>query len=198
MGRAAEGRFTGLRLGVEDRARSTTGWARTGPRRDGAPISKPGSRRRAPRSRCRRRVPRATSGWPRTWGRSPSRSACDRASSTGGRSATRSRRRCASTRRSSAEPADRALGRWYFKVPGLFGGSNQKSEEHLRKALTYDPDSTISWYFLAETLFDLGRHAEARDALQKVIDVPIKEEWAPEDREWKDKARALLGKARKQ
>ena len=90
---------------------------------------------------------------------------------------------------------DRALGRWYFKVPGLFGGSNQKSEEHLRKALTYDPDSTITWFFLAETLFDLNRHAEGRDALQKVIDVPIKEEWAPEDREWKDKARALLDKA---
>ena len=28
--------------------------------------------------------------------------------------------------------ADRALGRWYYKVPGLFGGSNKKSEEHLR------------------------------------------------------------------
>ncbi|PYR71584.1 MAG: hypothetical protein DMF86_25570 [Acidobacteria bacterium] len=26
--------------------------------------------------------------------------------------------------------ADRALGRWYFKVPGLFGGSLRKSEEH--------------------------------------------------------------------
>src|SRR6266496_3096295 len=24
--------------------------------------------------------------------------------------------------------ADRALGRWYFRVPGLFGGSNKKSE----------------------------------------------------------------------
>jgi tetratricopeptide (TPR) repeat protein len=89
---------------------------------------------------------------------------------------------------------DRALGRWYFKVPGLFGGSNRKSEEHLRKALTYDPDSTITWYFLAETLFDLNRHAEGRTALQKVIDAPIKDEWAPEDREWKDKARALLAK----
>ena len=36
--------------------------------------------------------------------------------------------------------ADRALGRWYFKVPGLFGGSNKKSEEHLRKSLTYDAE----------------------------------------------------------
>ena len=31
--------------------------------------------------------------------------------------------------------ADRALGRWYYKVPGLFGGSKKKSEEHLRRSL---------------------------------------------------------------
>ena len=35
--------------------------------------------------------------------------------------------------------ADRALGRWYYKVPGLFGGSKKKSEEHLRKALDLQP-----------------------------------------------------------
>src|SRR5205807_3159366 len=28
--------------------------------------------------------------------------------------------------------ADRALGRWYFKVPSLFGGSRQIAEQHLR------------------------------------------------------------------
>ena len=27
---------------------------------------------------------------------------------------------------------DRALGRWYCKVPGLFGGDLKKSEQHLR------------------------------------------------------------------
>src|SRR5690606_31548468 len=48
--------------------------------------------------------------------------------------------------------ADRALGRWYFKVPGLFGGSDRRSEEHLRKALAYNPHSVITHVFLAETL----------------------------------------------
>jgi hypothetical protein len=28
--------------------------------------------------------------------------------------------------------ADRALGRWYFKVPSLFGGSHKEAEAHLR------------------------------------------------------------------
>jgi len=40
--------------------------------------------------------------------------------------------------------ADRALGRWYFKVPGLFGGSTTRSEEHLRKALTASSPAS-SW-----------------------------------------------------
>jgi tetratricopeptide (TPR) repeat protein len=92
--------------------------------------------------------------------------------------------------------ADRALGRWYYKVPGLFGGSNQKSEVHLRQSLTYAPQSTASHFFLAETLFDLGRDAEARAELQKVLDAPIEPAWAPEDREFKAKARNLLNAKR--
>lgn len=88
--------------------------------------------------------------------------------------------------------ADRALGRWYNKVPGLFGGSNKQSEAHLRKALTYNPQSTATLYFLAETLLDEGKKDEARTTLQKVLDAPIDPEWAPEDREFKQKARRLL------
>ena len=91
--------------------------------------------------------------------------------------------------------ADRALGRWYFKVPGVFGGSNEKSEQHLRKSLTYDAQSTASWFFLAETLDDMGRKADARAALQKVIDAPLNPNWAPEDRAWKALARARLAKS---
>ncbi len=88
--------------------------------------------------------------------------------------------------------ADRALGRWYFKVPGLFGGSNRKSEEHLRKSLTYNPNSSSSHFFLAETLIDMGRTADARAELQSVMNGPLDPEWAPEDREFKDKARRLM------
>jgi tetratricopeptide (TPR) repeat protein len=88
--------------------------------------------------------------------------------------------------------ADRALGRWYNEVPRLFGGSNKESEAHLRKALTYNPQSTITLYFLAETLLDEGKKDEARATLQKVIDAPLDPEWAPEDRDFKAKARKLL------
>lgn len=92
--------------------------------------------------------------------------------------------------------ADRALGRWYFKVPGLFGGSKKKSEEHLRASLTYNPQSTASRYFLAETLIDQGRTADAHAELQRVIDAPLDPDWTPEDKEFKAKARELLATLR--
>ena len=88
--------------------------------------------------------------------------------------------------------ADRALGRWYFKVPRLFGGSRRLAESHLRKSLTYNPDSTASNFFLAELLLDAGRTEEARAALQKVIDAPLNVDWIPEDGEFKEKAQRAL------
>ena len=90
--------------------------------------------------------------------------------------------------------ADRALGRWYFKVPALFGGSKKKSEEHLRRSLTYYPDSIASHFFLAETLFEMNRNDEAREELKKTIAAPIDPEWEPEDREFKGLAQQRLAK----
>jgi tetratricopeptide (TPR) repeat protein len=88
--------------------------------------------------------------------------------------------------------ADRALGRWYFKVPGLFGGSRKEAEAHLRASLKYNPNSTASHFFLAEVLLDAGRNTEARAELQKVLDAPLNPDWTPEDQDFKSKARALL------
>jgi tetratricopeptide (TPR) repeat protein len=92
--------------------------------------------------------------------------------------------------------ADRALGRWYFKVPGLFGGSNKESEAHLRKSLTYNPNSIISHIFLAETLADMGRKDDARKEAQAAIDAPVDPNWAPEDRRFKEQANTLLSTLR--
>ena len=90
--------------------------------------------------------------------------------------------------------ADRALGRWYYKVPGLFGGDKRKSEMHLRKALSYAPNSIISHLFLAETLIELGRSDEARKELEAALAAPISADWAPEDRRFKQQAKTLLSK----
>jgi len=87
---------------------------------------------------------------------------------------------------------DRALGRWYFKVPGLFGGDLAKSEAHLRKALSYNASSIISLLFLAETLYALDKEAEARATLQAALDAPVDPDWAPEDARFKAEAQTLL------
>lgn len=92
--------------------------------------------------------------------------------------------------------ADRALGRWYHKVPGMFGGDEKKSEQHLRKALTYNPNSVITRLFLAETLIELGRRPEARQELEAAISAPDDPEWAPEDRVFRAQAKALLARTR--
>jgi hypothetical protein len=90
--------------------------------------------------------------------------------------------------------ADRALGRWYYKVPGLFGGSTAKSEEHLRRSLTYAPENTASLYYLAETLAALKRPGEARQVLQQLLASPGDPDWAPEDRDYKARGQRLLDK----
>jgi tetratricopeptide (TPR) repeat protein len=92
--------------------------------------------------------------------------------------------------------ADRALGRWYLRVPRLFGGSKDKSVEHLKKSLSYAPQSTASLYFLAETLLEMDRDDEAKRSLQATLAAPLDPEWTPEDKEFKEKAAALLKKLR--
>lgn len=88
--------------------------------------------------------------------------------------------------------ADRALGRWYLKVPALFGGSKTKSIEHLQRSLTYDPSSAASHLFLADTYTAMKRWEDVRRELQLVLDAPATAEWAPEVREFQQQARARL------
>ena len=92
--------------------------------------------------------------------------------------------------------ADRALGRWYFKVPRLFGGDRKLSEAHLRRSLSYNPDSTVSHFFLAELLEDEGRKDDARAEHQKVLEAPLSRDWRPEDREFKEKAARALARVK--
>jgi tetratricopeptide (TPR) repeat protein len=90
--------------------------------------------------------------------------------------------------------ADRALGRWYFKVPGLFGGSKQKSEDHLRRALAYNPRSIVTRLFLAETLEALDRQNDAIAELRQIANLTPDPDWIPEDTEFKAQARAMLAR----
>jgi tetratricopeptide (TPR) repeat protein len=90
--------------------------------------------------------------------------------------------------------ADRALGRWYLRVPRLFGGSKDQSVEHLKKSLSYAPESSATHFFLAETYLEMDKKEDAKRELQTVLSVPLHPEWTPEDKEFKEKAAALLKK----
>ncbi len=90
--------------------------------------------------------------------------------------------------------ADRAIGVWYFKVPRLFGGSSSKAEEHLRQALSYNPKSSATLFFLSEVLIAAGKRADARSMLQEVIDAPLDPDWGPEDKAFKRQAEDALKK----
>jgi tetratricopeptide (TPR) repeat protein len=89
--------------------------------------------------------------------------------------------------------ADAALGQWYFEVPRILGGSRTKAEEHLRRALTYDPRSRVALSFLAEVLAADSKRDEARALLQRVLlDPSIDTEWLPEDNDFKKQAAERL------
>ena len=81
-----------------------------------------------------------------------------------------------------------ALGRWYYLVPRLFGGSRSKADEHFRRALDQFPNSVTALLFLAESLTAQKKTDEARTLLQRAVDAPIVEVWAPEVRDYKRKA----------
>ncbi|MFO7650213.1 MAG: tetratricopeptide repeat protein [bacterium] len=62
-----------------------------------------------------------------------------------------------------------ALGRLYLELPPVAGGSAAKAERFLRGALAADPHLTIARLGLAEALVRLGRKAEAREELGRVL-----------------------------
>jgi hypothetical protein len=85
-----------------------------------------------------------------------------------------------------------ALGRWYYLVPRLFGGSRSKADEQYRRALDRFPDSVTALFFLAESQQAQHKVSETRQLLQRIVDAPISGEWAPEIRDFKRKAVDIL------
>jgi hypothetical protein len=70
----------------------------------------------------------------------------------------------------------RVLGRGYYKIPGILGGSNKKAEKYLTSAvngsLAAGQIYSVNGFnntFLAELLKDLGQEPKARDLLKAFI-----------------------------
>ncbi len=88
--------------------------------------------------------------------------------------------------------AHRVLGRLYFRVPGIKGGDNAKSIEHLKKAVEIAPDLLDNRLFLAETYLDEGQVAEAKRHLEIVVAAKDHPMWRPESELSRKNARTLL------
>jgi tetratricopeptide (TPR) repeat protein len=74
----------------------------------------------------------------------------------------------------------RALGRLYFKLPGVLGGDIKKSIDHLLKAVDYGPRYWENHYFLAESYFENRQYLLARTELQSAIKIASQTKDDPE------------------
>jgi tetratricopeptide (TPR) repeat protein len=88
--------------------------------------------------------------------------------------------------------ADRVLGRVFFKVPGIAGGSKDKSLEHLEKSKELGPEDPLTRVYLAETYLAKDRVSDARAELDYVLNMPDDPRWVAGITEAKMDAKELL------
>jgi tetratricopeptide (TPR) repeat protein len=88
--------------------------------------------------------------------------------------------------------ADRVLGRVYFKLPGIAGGSKDKSREHLEKSKELGPNDPVTRLYLAETLLKFDEVDQAREELEFILNMEEDDRWVAAVGECKADARELL------
>jgi tetratricopeptide (TPR) repeat protein len=88
--------------------------------------------------------------------------------------------------------AYRVLGRLYFKLPGLAGGSNAKAVENLKKSVELGPQRWLNHLYLAEVYLATDKKAEAKELLQSIIAGPAQTGLEPEYADWKAEAEKML------
>jgi tetratricopeptide (TPR) repeat protein len=89
------------------------------------------------------------------------------------------------------------LGRLYYKVPGLFGGSNKKSRLNLEKCRQIAPKNSINLVFLAETYWDMDEDELAIRTLEDLLAMDPDPQWIPETEKDKKEGARLLKKYKK-
>jgi tetratricopeptide (TPR) repeat protein len=90
--------------------------------------------------------------------------------------------------------ADRVLGRVFHEVPGLFGGSEKTSLQHLLKAVEYGPRVGLNLLYLADTYTALDRVEDARKTLETILTMEPLPDLLPETKEEQAQARERLAK----
>ncbi len=65
----------------------------------------------------------------------------------------------------------RALGRYYFQLPGLLGGNLDRAIKSLEKAISYGPEHWENLFYLGEAYFEDDRYHQARPLLARFLEV---------------------------
>ncbi len=89
------------------------------------------------------------------------------------------------------------LGRLYFKVPGIFGGSKKKSRQYLENCREIAPKSSVCLLFLAETYWSLGEKSLAVRTLEELQAMEPDPLWLPETEKDRQAGALLLQKYKK-
>lgn len=76
--------------------------------------------------------------------------------------------------------ADRILGILDYKIPGFVGGNAKRGFEHLQRALRFDPDNPVTWYYVADYHASQKDPRAARDALARLYALTPSKDFEPE------------------
>lgn len=88
--------------------------------------------------------------------------------------------------------ADRVLGRVFYELPEIAGGSNQRSLKHLLKSKEYGPRVALTRIYLADTYLALKEVRKAREELEYVMAMEPDPKLIPETMEERELARKKL------
>lgn len=93
-----------------------------------------------------------------------------------------------------------SLGSLYYQVPGwpLGFGSNEKAEQHLKRALEINPDGIDPNYFYADYLYERGRYEEAAGVLVHALAAPDRVDRPLADAGRRREIRVLMDKVKEE
>ncbi|VAX27349.1 hypothetical protein MNBD_NITROSPINAE05-655 [hydrothermal vent metagenome] len=81
----------------------------------------------------------------------------------------------------------RALGKLYLELPGLLGGSVDKSVDHLKQAVRLGPKFADNYLFLADALFEQENYRAAKNTLQDLLTLIADSDEPPDAHEIRQK-----------
>jgi len=88
----------------------------------------------------------------------------------------------------------RALGKLYLELPGLLGGSVDKSVDHLKQAVVLGPKFADNYLFLAEALYEQENYRAAKITLLDLLTIIDKSADYPDAEQTRKEAQTLIQK----